>query len=376
MAEYKSQKAGPGLVICLALVTLLFIVFAVGQFSFFEKARELTFYFDSASGIGERTHVTYAGRKCGEIRSVRILQPDEEKTDAASNRYHVLVKAMVDNSTPINRDTKAAVMMVGLLGDKQLNLTPGDPGAPALLPGEPLYGSNAGLERIAAAASKLTARLEVTLASMEALLINVNDITRDAKFKEDVKATIANARSTLEKAEATLAEAKGLISENRKNIDRALVQVHALAEKATATITNIDSTVDEARPRLVRTLDDVEKLAADLRPKVTELMQQASNMLWTANAMLLDNRTNLTLLVANGRDTFNNTRHTTRTLRYLFAPWSWFNKKNAGEEKTAIRTNDSVNVSTSPAHAGASAGDDGRIHSRLAPQAPRQPSAP
>jgi ABC-type transporter Mla subunit MlaD len=49
-------------VICLALGALLFIIFAVGKFSFFEKTRELTFYFDSASGISERTHVTYAGR--------------------------------------------------------------------------------------------------------------------------------------------------------------------------------------------------------------------------------------------------------------------------------------------------------------------------
>src|SRR6185503_4531597 len=237
MAEYKSQKAGPGIVICLALAALLFIIFAVGKFSFFEKTRELTFYFDSASGISERTHVTYAGRRCGEIRSLRVLQPAEEKTDSDGNRYYIEVKATVDTRTPITRDTKASIMMVGLLGEKQLNLTPGDPNAPPLATGEALYGSNAGFEKIAAVAGKLTARLEVTLANVDALLINVNDITKDAKFKEDVKATIANARSTLAKAEETLAEAKALLGENRESIKGAITQVHTLADKATATVT-------------------------------------------------------------------------------------------------------------------------------------------
>ena len=64
----------------------------------------------------------------------------------------------------------------------------------------------------------------------------------------------------------------------------------------------------------------------------------------TANGILVDNRTNLSLLVANGRDTLNHTRHTTRTFRYLFAPWTLFNNKNAGEKRTDANANDRGNV--------------------------------
>jgi hypothetical protein len=69
------------------------------------------------------------------------------------------VKATWTTRTPITRDTKAQ-HDGGLLGEKQLNLTPGDPNAPALRPEKPFYGSNAGFEKIAAVAGKLTARLK------------------------------------------------------------------------------------------------------------------------------------------------------------------------------------------------------------------------
>jgi hypothetical protein len=136
-----------------------------------------------------------------------------------------------------------------------------------LASGEALFGSNAGFEKIAAVAGKLTARLEVTLANVDALLINVNDITKDAKFKEDVKATIANARSTLAKAEETLPSERRCSGESGEASRACLSRSTILRKEPRPPLPTLKArsatraAIDRAR------LDDVQKLAADLRPK-------------------------------------------------------------------------------------------------------------
>ena len=59
MAEYKSPKTGPGAVIFFSAVALIFMVLAVGKFPIFQHTKEVTLYFESVSGVKERTTVSY-----------------------------------------------------------------------------------------------------------------------------------------------------------------------------------------------------------------------------------------------------------------------------------------------------------------------------
>lgn len=349
MAEYRTQKTGPGIVIFVALMCLVALSIVVGKFSFLRDERDITIYLDSVSGVKERTAVVYAGRKCGEISDIRILQPADSKTKVVpkgesttlmvTNHYYVIVRARIEASTPVNQDTKASVMMVGMLGDKQLDLAPGDPGAPPLGPNDALYGENAGMERLVTTGRKLIAKVESMMENLQTLMSHLNNVLKDPQFQDNLKGVVANARTTLEKAGATLAEAKEMLGENRPNIKGTLANARELTDKGKTTLGTLNETLTETKPKLAATMDNVQKLTGEVRPKVTALMDKthdtmgkAGGTLDNVNGLLADNRPNITMLLTNLRDMGYNTKQFTHTMRMIFAPWTAFSKQKEPEK--------------------------------------------
>ena len=251
MAEYKSQKTGPGVVIFLGVVAIIVMVLAVGKFPLFQQSKDITLYFESVSGVKERTSVTFAGRKCGEVKELADLATP--KQDAAGKLYHVRVVAKIDEKTPINSETKAMVTMVGMLGDKELDLVPGNQmNAMPLPPGKDveLFGESGGLDILINTARKLVVKLAPLLDSVQTVLGNVNDVIKDPVFKEDLKTTVAQARVTLADAAATLKQAREMLGENRDNIKTVLGNTRELTEKGKTTLATVNDTLGETRPKL------------------------------------------------------------------------------------------------------------------------------
>ncbi|MCX7826641.1 MAG: MCE family protein [Verrucomicrobiae bacterium] len=341
MAEYRSQKTGPGAVIFFAVVALLFLILAVGKFQFlFGDSNDLTLYFESVNGVKERTPVSYAGRKCGEVRELRILKPEECRRDKAGKPYYVEIKVRLPKDVPINSDTKATISMVGMLGDKQIDLTPGVPNAPGLAPGEGLFGDSIGFEKLITTARSLVAKLEPLMDNLQGLMTHLNDVIKDPQFKDNLKGTIASARATLEKAQGTLEHAREMLGENRENIKASLANVRELTEKAKTTIGQLNETLGDTKPKIQATLENVQKLTGELRVKVDELMAKVHTTLDktgatldTARGILDDNRESIAMLMANLRDTGYNSKQFTHTLRLIFAPWSAFTKQSKPEPK-------------------------------------------
>ena len=350
MAEYKVQKTGPGVVIFSGVVALIFMVLAAGELHslLFQKSQNVTIYFDSVSGVKERTKVTYAGRKCGEVvKLVDLSQPKEDPKDPAGKLYYVEVTAKIAKTTPVNSKTKALITMVGMLGDKELDLTPGDPKAPSLAPGEGLYGESGGIDILINTARKLIVKLAPLLDSVQSVLANVNDVIKDPTFKEDLKATVAKAKDTLANADATLKQAKEMLGENRDNIKVVLGNARDLTEKGKTTLTTVNDTLGETRPKLQALIASIQKLTTELQPKLNELMaksngaidkaattlDKAGTLFDTTNTILSGNRENIAMMLTSLRETGYNAKHFTHTFRMIFAPWSIFSSQKKPDAK-------------------------------------------
>jgi ABC-type transporter Mla subunit MlaD len=339
MAEYKSPKTGPGAVIFFGAVAVIFMVLAVGKFPIFQHTKDVTLYFESVSGIKERASVTYAGRKCGEVKELTDLAVP--KLDAAGKLYYVKVVAKVDDKTPINTETKAMVTMVGMLGDKELDLVPGDPAkAQPLPPGKEIEicGESGGLDILINTSRKLVVKLEPLLNTVQTVLANVNDIIKDPDFKQDLKTTVAQARIVLQNADATLKEAREMLGENRDNLKAVLGNTRELTEKGKTTVTMLNDTLHETRPKLEALINNLEKLTGDLKPKLDDLLAKTGGTLDKAgttldkagatfdatHAVLSDNRENITMMLTSFREAGYNTKQISHTFRLIFAPWSVF----------------------------------------------------
>jgi len=350
MAEYKVQKTGPGVVIFSGVVALIFMVLAAGELHslLFQKSQNVTIYFDSVSGVKERTKVTYAGRKCGEVvKLVDLSKPKEDPKDPAGKLYYVEVTAKIAKTTPVNSKTKALITMVGMLGDKELDLTPGDPEAPQLAPGEGLYGESGGIDILINTARKLIVKLAPLLDSVQSVLANVNDVIKDPTFKEDLKTTVANAKTTLANADATLKQAKEMLGENRDNIKVVLGNARDLTETGKTTLATVNDTLGETRPKLQALIASIQKLTTELQPKLNELMAKSSGTLDkagtaldkasatfdTTQGILSDNRENITMMLTSLRDIGYEAKHFMHTFRMIFAPWSIFSSQKKPDAK-------------------------------------------
>ena len=383
MAEYKSPKTGPGAVIFFSAVALIFMVLAVGKFPIFQHTKEVTLYFESVSGVKERTTVSYAGRKCGEVKELTDLATP--KQDAAGKYYHVKVVAKIDDKTPINTETKAMVTMVGMLGDKELDLVPGDPvKAQPLPPGKEveIYGESGGLDILINTARKLVVKLEPLLNSVQTVLGNVNDVLQDPNFKQDLKLTVAKAKVALENADATLKQAREMLGENRDNLKAVLGNARELTEKGKTTIVLLNDTLGDTKPKLESLLANMEKLTAELRPKLDELLAKTGGTLDkagttfdklgatldTTHTLLSDNRENIGMMLTSLRETGYNAKHITHTFRLIFAPWSVFSSQKKPDTAKSPESGGAVKV---PADQPAASGGSGAAAKPAAPDAPK-----
>ncbi|MFA5190550.1 MAG: MlaD family protein [Verrucomicrobiia bacterium] len=383
MAEYKSQKIGPGAVIFFGIVAVIVMVLAVGKFPLFQHSKDVTLYFESVSGIKERTNVTYAGRKCGEVKT--LVDLDKPKQDAAGKVYHVKVVAKIDDKTPINSETKAMVTMVGMLGDKELDLVPGDSMNARPWPAGQeveIYGESGGLDILINTARRLVTKLAPLLDSVQSVLANVNDVIKDPAFKEDLKATVARAKDTLTNADATLKQAREMLGENRDNVKVVLSNARDLTEKGKTTLSTVNDTLGETRPKLQALIASIQKLTAELQPKLNELMTKSNGTLDkagtaldkvtatfdTTNTLLSDNRESITMMMTSLRETGYNAKHFTHTFRMIFAPWSIFCSQKKPDAPKQPEQRDTSKQSA-PATQAAAVGGSGETVRPAAPDA-------
>lgn len=385
MAEYKVQKTGPGVVIFFGVVALIFMVLGAGELHslLFQESQNVTIYFDSVSGVKERTKVTYAGRKCGEVvKLVDLSKPKENPKDPGAKLYYVEVTAKIAKTTPVNSTTKALITMVGMLGDKELDLTPGNPEAPPLAPGEGLYGESGGIDILINTARKLVVKLEPLLDSVQSVLGNVNDVIKDPTFKEDLKTTVANAKTTLANADATLKQAKEMLGENRDNIKVVLGNARDLTETGKTTLATVNDTLGETRPKLQALIASIQKLTTELQPKLNELMaksngaidkaattlDKAGTLFDTTNSLLSNNRENITMMMTSLRETGYNAKHFTHTFRMIFAPWSIFSSQKKPDAAKQPEQSGAIKV-LAPADQAAAGGGSGNAAKPAVPDA-------
>ncbi len=350
MPEYNSQKIGPGVVVVGAVIALIFMILMVGKIPLVRaKPKIVTIYFDSVSGVKERTDVTYAGGRCGEVRKIVFLDKPKEHD---GTRYHVEVVAEIDPATPVNSKTKALITLVGMLGDKELDLRPG-PEAPPL--DGPIYGESGGLDVLITTARQMAIKLEPLLDDLQKLTVNLNGMLATPGFKDDLTATVARAKSALEKAETTLAQVDDILRENRGDLRAFFGDARGLTEKGAAAFGTVDRAVTETKPKLQAMIGDIQRLVNELQPKLDELLKKTdisldkanasldraditlgktdatldktNTMLDTSQAILGDNQENIVLLLDSLRQTSYNTKHVTHTLRGILSPWSVFSSQ-------------------------------------------------
>jgi len=179
-----------GLLILAALAILVGFTLAVGNFTGIEKTYELKSVFNWVSGLEKHAPVRLRGVQAGEVKDVQILYKGDETK--------VLLTLLLKEKFKVREGTKAYVSMLGMMGEKYIELTDGPKGAEFLKSGSTIVGEDpAMMEELIELGKKIGEEVEATMVDIRSLTQHLDQLVvgnrEDIDFAIDkLKATAAN----------------------------------------------------------------------------------------------------------------------------------------------------------------------------------------
>ena len=265
-----TAEAKVGLLVLAGSVMLLFMTFAVGKYQFGgNKGYTIVTTFDSVAGIDEKAVVRMAGVKIGSVEKVELID----------SKARLTLRIWPD--VLINRGSKAVIRTMGLLGEKYVEIVPGQP--PKSNPHPP--------DRSAYFQEGEEIRVTVSPSDVDRLITQLNDISGDiksvtaalrqafggqkgARSMEDILADLRSTMANVEDFSQTLRSdgselvmrlnemaenINGVVAENRDNLKVTMENVREAsrnAELALASIDNIARKIERGEGTLGKLVTD------------------------------------------------------------------------------------------------------------------------
>jgi phospholipid/cholesterol/gamma-HCH transport system substrate-binding protein len=160
MQKELSLELKVGAFVLAAVVCLTFVILSISSFSFFEKGQKMRVIFGYANGLKKAAPVRLAGVQAGVVKSIDVF------TDPQTGTMKVKVDISIDRGINVPMDSLVSINQLGLLGEKYVEITPGQ-STQAAVEGATLAGIDpVPVEKITKRIDSLTAKLEQTMESI------------------------------------------------------------------------------------------------------------------------------------------------------------------------------------------------------------------
>jgi phospholipid/cholesterol/gamma-HCH transport system substrate-binding protein len=125
-----------GLFVSVGLVILVIFILSIGGFKTWSSGYRINLTFNFVNGVKVGAPVRFAGVDVGEVKEVRLnFVPDE-------HRSRVSLDVWVRDNVKIPIDSSVWVNTLGLLGEKYVEIMPGEDYSMLLEPGKSLVGTD------------------------------------------------------------------------------------------------------------------------------------------------------------------------------------------------------------------------------------------
>jgi len=246
-----------------AILVIAAILLFIWGYSFL-KGRDLltsyrTFYvqYDNVEGLTGSAPVTINGLVVGKVTGIKFL----------GETGKLQVELQVKSDFPISKSSIVSIYEPGLIGGKQIMITPNIQDKSVAESGATLAGSvKPGLTSLVG--EKLTPlqdKVEKMVVSADVLLKNINTIL-DAKTKEHLKSSIANLDATLAEFKGASKSVNEMLVENKAKINNTMTNF----DKASANFSKVSDSIAKINigktvKKLEQTLANVDKIMSDVQ---------------------------------------------------------------------------------------------------------------
>jgi phospholipid/cholesterol/gamma-HCH transport system substrate-binding protein len=306
MSQRDEQIKVGALVVIAGVIFLTALVF-VGGVRFLRGGRvNYTTYFKFAGGIEPGAFVRYGGLKVGTVKSAEIDPRD-------STRIRLTLE--INERTPVRSNSRAQISTLGLLGENYVEISAGTRDAGRLKPGSVIPSAETvqlaevfdHVNKVTLNANKLVNDLDtkfLTLAdNTNRLITNVNAVVRpenrahlDAALA-NLDAALADSRPRVKATLANFETASGKLGPTVESADTTLKNADVLAKNLNGVVLEDRQALREALTRLNSTLDEARLLMGNLDDTLTS------------------NRRDLDDLIENFRESSDNLREFTDTIK-------------------------------------------------------------
>jgi len=254
-----SSAARVGIFMLIILAVLGYLVLKIERVSIGGgPTRKVTAVFDSVAGLDKKSKVRVAGVPVGEVTDIK-LRPDGKAE----------VTMEVDRNVELRRGAFARVVNLGLLGEKYIEVVPGQAGALAMPEQTVLNGTQP------ASIDDVTNQISAVATDVKAITESLRSVMAGPQGEQRLTDIVENIRQIT-------AEVKELVAANRENVDATLdntraitanlrTEIPRLADSIEKVANSLSSTIGENRQDLHGVVANLSKLSGDLRTTADNL---------------------------------------------------------------------------------------------------------
>ncbi|MBN2227533.1 MAG: MCE family protein [candidate division Zixibacteria bacterium] len=218
-----------GIVIAIAIVTLLWASFTGGGTSIFEVKTGYVTYVSNANGLVAGAPVWLAGVEVGNVKSIEFVNLDS----ARRIELRFTVKKSLQHM--VTQDAGVKLGTIGLMGDKYLEVVPGSLDLPLIEPDGYVPNIPAG------DLSSVFAEGEQTMVSARGMVENLTDLTGRMRAGEGTVGQLFTNDTLFHEMTTLLASLTLLIDDLQKNQERITQSIESVSGNLSEITTRVNS---------------------------------------------------------------------------------------------------------------------------------------
>lgn len=188
MAKVFTDEVKTGFMVIICLIILFGLTISVSKVGFFQKQYKIKAVFGKVAGIENDALVRLSGVEVGKVELVELIYDKDGGT-----KVHATLLLNKDAKPRV--DSKAFVTVLGLMGEKYIELSSGSKGAAFLKPGSTIQGEEPlQIEDLFEAGKKIAQEVEATLGDIGRLARHLDELVVDNR--KDIDAIIGNLKRT------------------------------------------------------------------------------------------------------------------------------------------------------------------------------------
>ena len=128
---FSASEIRSGFLVAASGLILIGLLFLAGNVKPLQKTRPIEIVFHYVGGLEKNAPVHFAGYEVGRVTDIRLERQSENQ---------VVVTAHISKDILLKKNSRAFIDVLGFMGEKLLELTPGSPQAAPLSPNETVEG--------------------------------------------------------------------------------------------------------------------------------------------------------------------------------------------------------------------------------------------